>query len=228
MRLHNHRHDHPALKDPSERSADAQFPREAQMAHRKMRDPRFRQDQLSRCFDDKNVGPINRLVDELRRESGLWIPYVAPLYGGTAAEILFVLQNPGPGTDDSASGSGFLCTENDDPTAELFAECLDSAGLDVGRIMAWNAYPWALADGKSPNSTQLEKGVEPITRLLKLLPKLRVVLLMGAVAWNGWGRFAIKHPELAVRYRVLPTLHTGRRGIINGGQLKRAEGIDLV
>jgi hypothetical protein len=63
-------------------------------------------------------------VDELRSEGRGWAPYVAPIYGGVNARLLSVLRDPGPMTDPTARGSGFLCLENDDPAAERFATLL--------------------------------------------------------------------------------------------------------
>lgn len=57
--------------------------------HRRMSDPAFRRDQWNRRFDS-HVALINHLVDDLRREAGSCMPYVAPLYGGTASRVLFV------------------------------------------------------------------------------------------------------------------------------------------
>lgn len=194
---------------------------------RKMSDPAFQKDQWRRRFAP-HVAPVNKLVDALRRERGEQIPYVAPLYGGIDAEALFILQDPGPGTDDSGRGSGFICTQNDDPTAELFADCLDACKLDVCRILGWNAYPWQLPEGqKRPKANQLEAGVEPTRRLLELLPKLKSIVLMGRVAEDGWNRLIRRHPELAKRYNVVPSPHPSRRGLVGGG-MTREEGIGKV
>jgi uracil-DNA glycosylase len=193
-----------------------------------MADPAFRRDQWDRRFQP-HVARINELVDDLRRQREGRVPYVAPLYGGANAQILFIFQDPGPGTDASAAGSGFLCSENDDPSAEVFSECLEASGLVVSRVITWNAYPWALALGESkPSADQLQAGVEPLGRLLTLLPKLKVVALMGQVAQKGWAFFARSHPAVAHTYHVLPGLHTSGRGITRGGQHTKPEGVAKV
>src|SRR5215211_5814233 len=85
---------------------------------RRMRDPGFRLEQ-ERGRYAPHVRPVNELVDELRCRHGRgWMPYVAPWHGGVLARVLSVLRDPGPKTQDGV-GSGFLCIENDDPTAEL-------------------------------------------------------------------------------------------------------------
>ncbi|MFC8276504.1 hypothetical protein ACFUJR_29020 [Streptomyces sp. NPDC057271] len=84
---------------------------------RQMADETFRTDQERNRYA-AHVRAINELVDGLRDQDGRgWMPYVAPWHGGTEARVLSVLRDPGPKTQDG-TGSGFLCTENDDPTAE--------------------------------------------------------------------------------------------------------------
>jgi hypothetical protein len=39
-------------------------------------------------------------------------------------------------------------------TAERFANHLDEAGIPVGAILAWNAYPWYIS--RSPRAAELE------------------------------------------------------------------------
>ena len=107
-----------------------------------MRDPRFRQQQI----DDlraPHIAPVNALVDELADHAGRgWVPYVAPVYGGVNARVLNIQRDPGPKTHKELGGSGFLCLENDDATAERFANLLDEVGIKVSETLPWNAYPW--------------------------------------------------------------------------------------
>ena len=111
------------------------------MAHRRMRDPRFRQEQVD-SLRAPHIAPVNGLVDELIDPSGRgWVPYVAPIYGGVNARVLFIARDPGPKTHTQHGGSGFLCLENDDATAERFATLLDGAGIPVGETLAWTPTP---------------------------------------------------------------------------------------
>jgi hypothetical protein len=58
------------------------------VAHRRMSDPQFRQQQRD-GVRAPHVTPINALVDELNDPSGRgWVPYVSPGYGGVDARIL--------------------------------------------------------------------------------------------------------------------------------------------
>ena len=167
-----------------------------------------------------HVAPINALVDELNDPSGRgWVPYVSPDYGGVDARVLNVFRDPGPKTNRQHDGSGFLSTENDDAGAERFATLLDGAGISVGETLSWNAYPWYIYDHK-PGAAELEAGVEPLRQLLSLLPGLRVVMLHGGEAQNGWKRLARRHPDLASRLEVIPTFSTADRAFIGTADVK--------
>lgn len=111
------------------------------------------------------------------------MPYIAPLYGGVEAEMLSILRDPGPMTNAALDGSGFLCLEDDDPAAELFATLLAEAGIAPSRMTPWNAYPWYI--NRKPNTAELTAGHDPLRRLLGLLPRLRVVMLNGGDGVRG-------------------------------------------
>jgi hypothetical protein len=139
-----------------------------------MRDPQFRQQQVD-GLRAPQIAPVNALVNELIDPSGRgWVPYVAPVYGGVDARVLNIHRDPGPKTHSQYGGSGFLCTENDDASAERFATLLDSAGIAVSETLSWSAYPSYI--NRKPRAAELEGGVEPLRRLLGLLPRLRVVM----------------------------------------------------
>ena len=192
------------------------------MAHRRMANEDFRADQHARLHEI-HIRAITTLVDELSLIGRGFIPYVAPLYGGVNSEVLLIFQDPGPKTQ-SVGGSGMLCAENDDPTAELFSNCLDAAGLDVARTITWNAYPWYI--NKSPTASELDAGIMPLHRLLELLPDVSVVMLMGRRAEDSWARFSERYPAASRRYAVIRSLHPSGRGITRGGQISRAVGIE--
>ena len=189
-----------------------------------MRDPVFRRSQED-GLRLPHVAPINLLVDELREEGRGWVPYVAPIYGGIEAEMLSILRDPGPMTDAARKGSGFLCLENDDPAAELFATLLAEAGIPAARMTPWNAYPWYI--NRKPNAAELAAGLDPLRRLLGLLPHLRVVMLNGGDAQSLWRKLASAHPSLAATYHVLPTYHTARQAFIGTREVRAARMADL-
>jgi hypothetical protein len=190
-----------------------------------MSDPQFRQRQRD-GLRLPHIAPVNALVDELSDPGGRGrVPYLAPAYGGVAARVLCVLRDPGRGTNDQLGGSGFLSPENDDPTARRFATLLDTAGIPVGEILAWNAYPWYI-DAK-PGPAELKAGVEPLRRLLGILPRLRVVMLHGRSAQDGWRRLAHRHPDLAAGFEVIPTYHTSNQAFIGTSEVRTQRLADL-
>src|SRR4051794_27221473 len=95
---------------------------------RRMADPGFRAEQWAGRYAS-HVAPLNRLVDDLRKPGHPgWLPYVAPWQGGVQARVLSILRDPGPKTLEDG-GSGMLCLENDDPTAETQVRLFDEAGV---------------------------------------------------------------------------------------------------
>jgi hypothetical protein len=113
-----------------------------------------------------------------------------------------------------------LCPENDDASAERFANLLDSVGIPVGETQSWNAYPWYI--NRSPRAAELDAGVEPLRRLLDLLPRLRVVVLHGVSARDGWRRLARRHPDRVGGLEVVPTFHTSRQAFIGPPEVRAA------
>jgi hypothetical protein len=110
--------------------------------------------------------------------------------------------------------------ENDDASAERFATLLDSAGIQVGETLSWNAYHWYI--NRSPRAAELEADVEPLRRLFGLLPRLRVVMLHGGSAQDGWRRLVRRHPNLVCGLEVVPTYHTSSQAFIGPPDVRAA------
>lgn len=174
-----------------------------------MADADFRASQWDQRYA-LHVAPINEYIDSIRVPH--WLPYVAPIHGGIDSRVLTLLRDPGPRTQD-IGGSGFLCIENDDPTAERQGELLAAVGLTAHDVLPWNAYPWYI--NRAPKAGELELGVDPIVKLLRLATKLEVVLLQGGSARDSWRRVQKRVPDL-VRDRglsVIETYHPGRQAL---------------
>lgn len=173
-----------------------------------MADLAFREHQERHRYDD-HVAPINHFVDTLKEVGRGWAPYVAPMYGGVRARLLSVLRDPGPMTQ-SEGGSGFLCMENDDPTAENICELFASAEIGAKDVVPWNAYPWYI--NRNPRAPELDAGVGPLREIIRLLPDARVVMLHGGAAQNAWKRLIRRVPPREVFHlNVISTYHTSRQ-----------------
>ncbi|WP_405818147.1 uracil-DNA glycosylase [Streptomyces sp. NBC_01390] len=179
---------------------------------RRMRDEAFRIEQEQGRYAP-HVRPINEMVDALRdQDERGWMQHVAPWHGGVEARALSILRDPGPKTQEGV-GSGFLCVENDDPTAELQVQLFEGAGIAPRDVTPWNAYPWYI--NRSPKAAELQAGVEVLKQLLGLMPKAEVVLLQGSEAQDAWRRLLKTHPGV-VRERslkVVSTYHPGRQAL---------------
>lgn len=179
---------------------------------RRMADNAFRSEQ-ERDRYAPHVRAVNEMVDQLRDQDGRgWMPYVAPWHGGVEARVLSVLRDPGPKTRDG-TGSGFLCVENDDATAERQCTGFTEAGIEARDTLPWNAYPWYI--NRAPNAEERGAGITVLARLLALLPRLEVVLLQGVDAQNSWRRLERTHPHLIQDggYQVVSTYHPGRQAL---------------
>jgi hypothetical protein len=177
-----------------------------------MRDEAFRQEQKARRFDP-HMAPINEFVASLQDpQNEKWVPEVAPMHGGVDAEVLSLLRDPGPKTQNGV-GSGFLCIENDDPTAERQCKLFEEFGISPRNVLPWNAYPWFI--NRAPRAVECDEGAIVLDDLLNLLPNLRVVLLQGNDAGSVWKRLLKRRPSL-VKDRgltVVESIHPSRQAL---------------
>lgn len=67
----------------------------------------------------------------------------------------------------------------------------------------------------NPTKEQLQEGVEPLLRLMGLMPRLRVVLVHGTAAGKGWKLFRHEHLDLLEERGIvwLSTYHTSRQAL---------------
>ena len=180
---------------------------------RKMADKLYREQQWRHRYDS-HIAPINRLVDSLKDTQHGEVPYVAPIYGGINASLLSVMRDPGPMTQTKV-GSGFLSMENDDQTAETFCRYLSDTSINTSEIVPWNAYPRYI--NRKPLASELNEGAQPLFELIELLPRLRIVMLHGGSAKDGWRRLTKRFPDLVQERRlyVIETYHTSRQAFIH-------------
>jgi len=98
-------------------------------------------------------------------------------------------------------------------TAERQCGFFVDAGIDPADLLPWNAYHWYL--NAPPTSGQFGAGVEPLRRLIELMPGLRGVLLLGKDAQARWPLFLARHCG-TVQRRGIETLaiyHPGRQAL---------------
>lgn len=177
-----------------------------------MRDSDFRAFQTDHLMDP-HIAPINELVARLQDRDGRgWLPAVAPMHGGVDARVLSVLRDPGPMTQERG-GSGLLCIENNDPTAEAQCALFDEYGILPRWVLPWNAYPWYI--NRKPRAAEKDAGAAVLSNLIDLVPNLRVVLLQGNDAIDVWRRVVKLRPEVVDQrnLEVVESIHPGRQSL---------------
>ena len=92
--------------------------------------------------------------------------------------------------------------------SERLADLLDQAGLAVSSCIGWCAHPWYT--DHAPTAEERQAGVVALAELLGLLPRLKVVVLLGTDACLSWYRLRTLHRDLADRCSVVPTRETDR------------------
>jgi hypothetical protein len=190
-----------------------------------MADETFRQYQYAHRLD-RHIAPINQFVGELQDPANnRWLPEVAPMHAGVDALVLSVLRDPGPKTQ-AGTGSGFLCIENDDPTAERQLNLLELHGISPRNVLPWNAYPWYI--NRAPNASELNAGADVLRRLLDLIPQCRVVLLQGTHAVDVWRRVLKQSPTLEQDRNLhsVESIHPGRQALWTRDPAERQARLD--
>lgn len=131
---------------------------------------------------EPHIAALTQYVAGLRRKHVDWeFQDFDPSDGGCEAEILFLLEKPGPMTSAKGKGSGFISRDNDDPTAEAVFRFMEKAEIPRKRTLQWNVIPgWN--GRRKVTATERVEGVRELCNLLPLLPRLRVVVLVGTHA----------------------------------------------
>ncbi len=128
-----------------------------------------------------HAAPLAAYAADIRNRHGTEVPDFDPADGGVEARILFLKEKPGPMTSASRpgrTGSGFISRDNDDPTAEATLRFMYAAGLDRRVTLMWNVVPGWNGTRKITRE-ELVQGVAEVRNLLRLLPRIEVVVLVG-------------------------------------------------
>ena len=142
---------------------------------------------------------LARLVEKMRQAKGpsYEIPDFDPLDGGSNAQVLFLLEAPGP----KAVASGFVSRSNPDETAKNFFLLNDAAGIDRRRTITWNAVPWYIGSGtkiRPAKRDDVREADQWLKELLATLHQLRIVVFVGQKALHAKGVVQGCRPDVEV------------------------------
>ncbi len=175
-------------------------------------------DRLERAFEP-DVAPLNDWVARLKSDGRLpvgaarTVPLFDPRGGGVNARVLLLQQDP----SEVATFTGFCSPDNNDPTAHNATLACRHAGLPYEVRVHWNVFPWWVnirKNGKPVDSDRAPEtyrsaralGAELATETLGLLPKLKVIVLLGREAQKS---FRASGLESQSDYRKLVVLRCG-------------------
>lgn len=169
------------------------------MQTRTLKDPAVQAARMDR-LQEPHTAPLTAFVERIRQTTDphapYWAPYFDPKSGGTNAQVLMLLESPGP----QVSRTGFVSLDNPDGTAENLSCLLKLAGLSRDRLLMWNSFPWQLSAQRVvvPGDDHLQEAAQATLELLSLLPALKVVVLVGGRAAQGWTHVEPLLPQVSV------------------------------
>ncbi|MCB4344858.1 uracil-DNA glycosylase [Burkholderia vietnamiensis] len=154
-----------------------------------------------------HIAPLARYVEGLRAKHPDWqFQDFDPLDGGIEADLLCLLEKPGPMTSTTGKrkGSGFISRNNNDPTAQAVFEFMIEADIARKRTVLWNVIPGWNETIKTTNA-EVRRGIEELSNLLPLLPRVKTVVLVGREAQRALPLVQ------ALGLRVFTSAHPGRQ-----------------
>ncbi len=147
-----------------------------------MRDPAFRQ-QRRALLALPHMTPLAAYVARLRRP-GVEVPDFDPLDGGTEAQVLFLLEKPGPQAAPSRTAcedTGFISRDNGGETSKALRRFMLEAGLPRRGTVIWNVVPW-WNGSIAVTAAERAAGLGELSHALALLPRLHTAVLVGRTA----------------------------------------------
>jgi uracil-DNA glycosylase len=161
-----------------------------------LRDPAAREARRRR-LREKHVAPLAAYVERLRisTSKGKLIPYFDPLDGGTRARCLFVFEAPGP----KAVQSGFISRNNPDESAKNMFNFSKKVGLARKLTASWNIVTWYVGERGRINparAQEISEGRSHLLKVIRLFPRLRVVVMGGKKAEKAWDDLERSFPSL--------------------------------
>ena len=148
---------------------------------------------------DPHMQDLTAFVERIRLEQhcGHAVPYFDPADGGINAECLYVLEAPGP----KAKASGFISRNNPDETAKNWLLLNAMAGILRKRTIICNIVPWYIGDSgkiRSATPADINAGWPYLLELIDMLPRLRVVVLVGGKAQQIAPRLRYSRPKVPI------------------------------
>jgi uracil-DNA glycosylase len=119
------------------------------------------------------------------------------------ARVLFLLEAPGPKAAGTTASSGFVSSNNPDPTAENLWDLIHNAGIARADTLIWNIVPWYVGENghiKPAPKEDIKQALPHLKALLDLLPRLNMLVLVGRKAQSA-------KPQIH-RLTVRPIRHT--------------------
>ena len=146
---------------------------------------------------DGHVRPLQDFVVNLRRSipKDRFVPDFDPWDGGTSAVCLQLLEAPGKW----AKASGFASRNNNSRTSMNLFEACHRAGLDRRKTIMWNLVPWyigTVTKVRAANTDDIAEGIQHLRDLILLLPRLKVVMLLGGKARKARAPLSSQLPHL--------------------------------
>ena len=168
-------------------------------------DPVARAERLKQ-LNMPHIAPLTQFVKNLREQRGsqAHIPDFDPWDGGVDAEILFLLEAPGP----KAKSSGFVSRNNPDETAKTLFKLTQAAQIPRHQVVLWNVVPWYI--GKENGRIRpavagdLSSAATALQTLLPILKQVSTIVFMGKKAARVKADIELWHPG---KYRFVETPH---------------------
>jgi len=110
---------------------------------------------------------------------------------------LFLLEAPG----SRAVTSGFISRNNPDESAKNWFELNCEAGIPREKTVSWNIVPWYIGSSgkiRPASRKDIQDALPYLYRLIALLPRLRIVALVGGKAQSISDRLQQTYPALKI------------------------------
>lgn len=114
---------------------------------------------------EAHIAELTDYVVELRETNRGNVPNFDPIDGGVKAQILALMEKPGPIADKSS----FISRDNNDETAANCFRFWNEAGISRRDTCLWNVIPFWNGQIKI-SSGEVESGLAHLNRLLGILP----------------------------------------------------------